>query len=76
MSLGLQYAVIALAVLFSAGYVVHTRLPKQSRALRVALAVPLVREGRPLWMRRVGRWLAPPRNTVMTCRGCDGCSTD
>jgi hypothetical protein len=68
-----QHAMVALIVLGSAAYVLHVRAPGLSRRLRVALAVPLVREGRPAWMKRAGRWIAPPRVASMGCGGCSGC---
>jgi hypothetical protein len=69
-----QYIVIALAVVVSAGFVAKRQFPQGVRRLRVACAVPLVREGRPAWMRRLGRWLAPvPTGSGGDCGGCNGC---
>jgi hypothetical protein len=76
MSLTLQYLLVAAAVAASTLYVVHQRAPRLSRRVRVAIAIPLVREGRPAWLRRLGRWLAPPRVVGDFCGGCDGCSSD
>jgi hypothetical protein len=70
-----QYVVIALAVLLSAGFVVHKQFPDGVRRLRVACAVPLVREGRAAWLGRLGRWLAPePRVGEGKCGGCNNCA--
>ncbi|GAB3352320.1 DUF6587 family protein [Lysobacter tyrosinilyticus] len=70
-----QYVVIALAVLLSAGFVVHKQFPAGVRRLRIACAVPLVREGRAAWLRRLGRWLAPePRVGEGKCGGCNSCA--
>jgi len=67
-----QEFIVALLVLAAAAFVLHDRAPVLSRRLRVAMAVPLVREGRPAWMKRVGRWIAPPR---LASQGCGGCSS-
>jgi hypothetical protein len=72
-----QYLVIALAVVVSAVYVARRQFPQGVRRLRLACAVPLVREGRPPWMRRIGHWLAPvPKGgSGGDCGGCNGCSS-
>ncbi|QSX80095.1 hypothetical protein I8J32_014915 [Lysobacter solisilvae] len=73
-SLLAQYVVIALAVALSAGFVVRRQFPQEVRRLRLACAVPLVREGRPSWLRRIGQWLAPvPQGDGGSCGGCNGC---
>ena len=70
-----QYVVIAMAVLLSAGFVVHKQFPAGLRRLRIACAVPLVREGRAAWLRRFGRWLAPePRAGKGNCGSCNSCA--
>lgn len=66
----LQYAVVALAVIASAWVVFVKQFPLAARRLRVAVAVPMVREGRPRWMVRMGQRIAPPR-----VDGGDGCGT-
>lgn len=72
-----QYVVIALAVLLSAGFVVKRQFPGSVHRLRIACAVPLVREGQPAWLRRIGRWLAPsPRIAEGACGGCNNCGPD
>ena len=70
----LQYTVIALAVLLSAAYVARRQFPAAVRKLRVLVAVPMVREGKPRWMQRLGRAVAPPmQGTAGSCGGCNGC---
>jgi hypothetical protein len=69
----LQEFVVGLVVLAAAAFVLHDRAPGLSRRLRVALAVPLVREERPAWMKRTARWIAPPRVASNGCGGCTGC---
>ena len=69
-----QYAVIGLAVVASAGFVAHRQFPAGMRRLRIACAVPLVREGRAVWLRRLGAWLAPAAMRGPTsCGNCNGC---
>jgi hypothetical protein len=77
MSLLLQYAVIALAVLASAVFVVRKQFPNAVRKLRIACALPLLRDGRPDWLRACGRWIAPPAAPAGSrgCGGCDNCDT-
>lgn len=74
-SLALQYAIIAVAVVVSAWVVVKKQLPGPLRKARVALALPLLREGKPAWQRRLGRWIAPPGQpgNAGACGGCDDC---
>ena len=69
----LQYAVVALAAATSVLVVLHKRFPNTARRLRVALALPLLRAGRPGWMRAIGRWLAPAPASGKDCGGCDSC---
>jgi hypothetical protein len=68
-----QYALIALAVLASAGFIVQRQFPTGMRRLRIACAVPLVREGRAPWLQRIGRTLAPPSTSAKACGSCNGC---
>ena len=72
-----QYVAIGLAVVASALFVLHSRWPAGVRRLRIACAVPLVREARPAWVRKVGKWIAPSvANGAPGCEtGCDGCSS-
>ena len=73
-SLLLQYAVIAMAVLLSAWVVAKKQFPGSVRRLRVALALPLLREGRPAWMRVIGLRVSPvAQGGDSACGGCDNC---
>ncbi|MBC7988478.1 MAG: hypothetical protein H7Y19_02700 [Luteimonas sp.] len=74
-SLALQYLVIALAVLASAWVVARKQFPGGVRRLRIALAVPLVRDGRAGWLRRLGLAIAPAGRAGGGdgCGGCDNC---
>ena len=74
MPIPVQYAVIALLVAFSAAFVWRTRFPASWRRMRVALAIPLLREGRPMWMHSLGRWIAPASALASgECGGCNSC---
>lgn len=69
-----QYVIIALAVLASAWFVAKRQFPNAVRRLRIATAVPLVREGRAPWLQRLGRWIAPPSSlNDGACGGCSSC---
>ena len=73
-SLLLQYIVVALAVVASIAVVMHKQFPKATRELRIALALPLLREGSPGWMQSLGRRIAPvARGKIAGCAGCDSC---
>jgi len=72
-SLALQYAIVAAAVLVSAWVVFRKQAPGAARRLRIALALPLVRDGRPAWLRALGRRIAPVPKAGGGCNGCDGC---
>ncbi|WP_256645073.1 DUF6587 family protein [Thermomonas paludicola] len=70
----LQYLVVALAVVVSAGVVMHKQFPDASRRLRIAIALPLMREGSPRWVRALARRIAPPgQGGGKDCGGCNGC---
>lgn len=70
----LQYLVIALAALVSAWVVANKQFPNAMRRLRTSLALPLVREGRPGWVRKLGFRLAPAGKTGGgACGGCSSC---
>lgn len=72
--LALQYVVVALVVLLAAWMFARRQFPATTRRLRIALAVPLVREGRPGWMRALGRRVAPPGSVRGgSCGACNGC---
>ncbi|MFZ5637703.1 MAG: DUF6587 family protein [Pseudomonadota bacterium] len=76
-SLALQYLIVAIAVAISAWVVFRKQAPGAARRLRIALALPLVREGRPSWLRTFGRWIAPPSiGRAEGCGNCDGCAKD
>ncbi|RNF86463.1 DUF6587 family protein [Montanilutibacter psychrotolerans] len=69
-----QYAVIALAVLASVAFVFKRQFPGATRRLRIACALPLLREGRADWLRRLGRRIAPP-SLLSGDDGCGGCNS-
>ncbi|MCC4599716.1 DUF6587 family protein [Xanthomonas melonis] len=74
LSLTLQYLVIAVAVLISVWVVMKKQFPGTVRRLRGALALALVREGRPAWLQALGRRVAPPASQGgASCGGCDNC---
>lgn len=74
LSLLLQYGVIALAALVSAWVVANKQFPTAMRRLRLWLALPLVREGRPAWIRKLGLRIAPPAGGgAGACGGCSSC---
>jgi hypothetical protein len=71
-----QYVVVGVVVVASGAFVLNSRWPAGVRKLRIACAVPLVRETRPQWMRKLGVWIAPAvRNGAACGDGCDGCSS-
>jgi hypothetical protein len=75
-ALTLQYLIVAIAVAISALVVLRRQAPGLERRLRIALALPLVRDGRPAWLRAIGRRIAPQVKTAdVGCGGCDGCDT-
>jgi hypothetical protein len=67
-----QYTIIAVAVLASAWFVAKKQFPNAVRRLRIAIAIPLVREERSAWLQKVGRWVAPP--SALNDRSCGGCN--
>lgn len=75
LSLSLQYAVIAILVVASVWVVLKKQFPGPLRKARIALALPLLQVERAGWVRRIGRWIAPPGLTIngKACGGCDGC---
>ena len=73
-SLLLQYIVVALAAIVSAWVVAKKQFPAGLRKLRVAIALPLLREDRAAWLRTLGRKVAPESlRRDAACSGCDGC---
>jgi hypothetical protein len=69
-----QYLVIALVVMISVVIVARSQFPAATRKLRIAIALPLLRDGMPGWSRALGRRIAPvPRGKAAGCGGCDNC---
>ena len=58
----LQYVVIALVVAISGVFVMRKQFPNATRSLRIAIAVPLLREGKPRWVKAIGRFAAATLN--------------
>ena len=77
-SLALQYAIIAIAVVVSAWVVLKKQFPGPVRKARIALALPLLREGRAAWQQKLGRWSAAAGSSAndAACGGCNGCGPD
>ena len=73
-----QYLVLALLVLASLWVVMRSQFPATTRKLRIALALPLLREGRAAWQQKLGRWIAPAGSSAndAACGGCNGCGPD
>ena len=70
-----QYVAVGTAVALSAGYVLRRQFPQATRRLRVAVALPLLRDGRPRWVRAAGRRIAPRASAADAgCGGCTGCA--
>ena len=70
----LQYLIVAVIVLIAAGVAMHKQFTVATRRLRVALALPMLREGRPVWMRALAKKIAPPgQGGGKDCGGCNGC---
>ena len=73
-SLLVQYVLVALAACVSLVVVMRKQFPGATRRLRIALALPLLRDGAPPVLKRIGRWLAPaPAAGGKDCGGCDSC---
>ena len=69
-----QYLAIAVAVVASVVVVMRKQFPNATRRLRIAIALPLLREERAEWIKSVGRMLAPaPRAGGKDCGGCASC---
>ncbi len=69
-----QYVLVALLVAASVMVVMRKQFPGATRRLRIAMALPLLREGSPALMKRIGRWIAPaPVAGGKDCGGCNGC---
>lgn len=75
--LWLQYLVVGLVVAAALWIFLKKQLPGTLRRARLALAAPLVREGRPAWMRGLARRIAPPAaGSAGACGGCDNCGPE
>lgn len=74
-SLAIQYAIVAVAVLLSAWVVAVKQFPHAMRRARIAIAMPLLRDARPAWMRWIARRIAPASSVPSgsACGGCDSC---
>ncbi|HSD18181.1 MAG TPA: DUF6587 family protein [Thermomonas sp.] len=69
-----QYLVIALVVMASIAMLMRSQFPAATRRLRIAIALRLLRDGSPAWMRSLGRRIAPvARGGGNSCGGCDSC---
>ena len=76
LSLTLQYIVVAVMVAASTWVVFLKQAPNAARRVRIALALPLVRETRPAWVRAVGKRIAPAQKpSGDACGGCNNCDT-
>ncbi|WP_372013943.1 DUF6587 family protein [Pseudoxanthomonas sp. 10H] len=75
--LWLQYLLVGAIVLVALWIFARKQLPGTVRRVRLAAAAPLVREGRPPWMRGLARWIAPPsRGGAAACGGCTDCGPE
>ncbi|WP_374011703.1 DUF6587 family protein [Pseudoxanthomonas koreensis] len=73
--LWLQYLLVGLVVALALWVFVRKQFPGSLRRLRMAVATPLVRDGRPAWMRALARRIAPPGSGGgSSCGGCNGCN--
>ncbi|MEO6227143.1 MAG: DUF6587 family protein [Thermomonas sp.] len=69
-----QYLLITLAVCVSLVVVMRKQFPGVTRRLRIALALPLLRDGTPAGLKKIGRWIAPqPVAGGKDCGGCNSC---
>ncbi|MGE6334853.1 DUF6587 family protein [Stenotrophomonas sp. NPDC077659] len=70
----IQYLIVAVAVLASVWVVMKKQFPGITRRLRGALALALLKPGRPALMQALGRRIAPPGSGGGGgCGGCDSC---
>ncbi len=76
--LWLQYLVVGAVVVVALWLAAKKQLPVTLRRARLALAAPLVRDGRPEWMRSLARRIAPPGSGIgaSVCGGCDNCGPE
>ena len=77
MGLLLQYIAIAVACAASLAFVLQKQWPQGVRRARIACALPMLRQARPAWMRKLGKWIAPAAAAggAGCDSGCDGCSS-
>ena len=70
-----QYVVIALVVLASLVMVLRSQFPAATRRWRIIIALWLLCEGRSVWMKALGRRIAPTPKAGGKggCSGCDNC---
>lgn len=68
-----QQALVALAVFAAALHVLHDRAPGLLRRLRLVLARRLLEVRRVPFVRRLGRWVAPPPLTGSARTACGAC---
>lgn len=74
-SLLLQYLLVGLAVVVSSAFVAQKQWPAAVRRLRIACAMPLLREGRARSLRGLGQWIAPkPIAANSECGSCNSCT--
>ena len=73
MPLWLQYAIVGAVVAVALWIFAKKQLPGPLRRARLAIAAPLVRDGRPAWMCSLARRIAPPSGGGggLACGGCD-----
>ena len=72
-SLLLQYVIIGLVVLISVLIVVRKLAPKFSNRWLAAASIRFNRQGRPVWVRAIGRRLQPKEATGDCSDGCATC---
>lgn len=73
-ALAIQYVAVALIVLASAWMVMKRQCPGLARRLRIALALRLLRTGRPAWLQGLGKRIAPAAQAGDDgCGACNGC---
>ncbi|QIK81829.1 hypothetical protein G7069_09610 [Lysobacter sp. HDW10] len=70
MSLTVQYIVIAAIGLFCLAFVVRSQLPSTWRKMTGSIALWAVRDGRPAWLKALGRRIAPSARAGNACGGC------
>jgi hypothetical protein len=75
--LWLQYLVVGAVVVVALWIFMKKQLPGTLRRARLAVAAPLVRDGRPGWVRSLARRIAPPsRGEGAGCGGCNDCGPE